>query len=158
MFENPKEKIFKMSIKRILCLTLCFALLLCCSACKNVDTFTSSDCINTSSIKDNTSSTESTLTIDKLEKEYGFSSIKDVKYYCVKNVPESDAIYTITQIINNHDNNVCDYTFDVLCENKDVKIDDNLVLITAHRRENHGERIDRIIEAIKYLAQKYNTK
>lgn len=118
-----------MSIKRILCLTLCFALLLCCSACKNVDTFTSSDCINTSSIKDNTSSTESALTIDKLEKEYGFSSIKDVKYYCVKNVPESDAIYTITQIINNHDNNVCDYTFDVLCENKDVKIDDKTITI-----------------------------
>lgn len=40
-------------------------------------------------------------------------------------------------------------------EQKNVPIDDNLVLITAHRRENHGERIDRIIEAIKYLAQKY---
>src|SRR5574344_2817922 len=31
-------------------------------------------------------------------------------------------------------------------ENK-VTIDDKLVLITAHRRENHGERIDRIINA-----------
>jgi len=37
-----------------------------------------------------------------------------------------------------------------------VNIDDKLVLITAHRRENHGERIDRIIDAIKYLAEKYN--
>ncbi len=36
-----------------------------------------------------------------------------------------------------------------------INIDDKLVLITAHRRENHGERIDRIIEAIKYLAGKY---
>ena len=41
-------------------------------------------------------------------------------------------------------------------EGKDVKIDDNLVLITAHRRENHGERIDKIIDAIKNLAQKYD--
>ena len=41
-------------------------------------------------------------------------------------------------------------------EQSDVNIDDDLVLITAHRRENHGERIDRIIDAIKYLAQKYN--
>ena len=41
-------------------------------------------------------------------------------------------------------------------EQNDVNIDDDLVLITAHRRENHGERIDRIIDAIKYLAQKYN--
>ena len=36
-----------------------------------------------------------------------------------------------------------------------IPIDDKLVLITAHRRENHGERIDRIINAIKYLAEKY---
>jgi len=36
-----------------------------------------------------------------------------------------------------------------------ITIDDKLVLITAHRRENHGERIDRIIEAISYLATKY---
>lgn len=36
-----------------------------------------------------------------------------------------------------------------------IRIDDKLVLITAHRRENHGERIDRIIDAISYLAKKY---
>ncbi len=36
-----------------------------------------------------------------------------------------------------------------------ININDKLVLITAHRRENHGERIDRIIEAIKHLAEKY---
>lgn len=39
---------------------------------------------------------------------------------------------------------------------KDVPIDNNLVLITAHRRENHGERIDRIIKAIADLAEKYS--
>lgn len=38
---------------------------------------------------------------------------------------------------------------------KEIPIDNKLVLITAHRRENHGERIDRIIEAISYLAKKY---
>ena len=36
-----------------------------------------------------------------------------------------------------------------------INIDDKLVLITAHRRENHGERIDRIIDAIKYLVEKF---
>ena len=36
-----------------------------------------------------------------------------------------------------------------------IKIDEKLVLITAHRRENHGERIDRIIEAISYLVTKH---
>lgn len=41
-------------------------------------------------------------------------------------------------------------------EEKGIETNDKLVLITAHRRENHGERIDRIIEAISYLAQKYD--
>ena len=41
-------------------------------------------------------------------------------------------------------------------ENKNIPIDDKLVLITAHRRENHGERIDRILDAITYLVQKYS--
>ena len=39
---------------------------------------------------------------------------------------------------------------------KDINIDDKLVLVTAHRRENHGERIDRIIDAISFLAKKYS--
>ncbi len=38
---------------------------------------------------------------------------------------------------------------------KNITIDDKLVLITAHRRENHGERIDRIIDAIEFLAKKF---
>ena len=38
---------------------------------------------------------------------------------------------------------------------KNIKIDENLVLITVHRRENHGERIDRILDAIEHLVTKY---
>ena len=41
-------------------------------------------------------------------------------------------------------------------ENKDIFINDKIILITAHRRENHGERINKIIDAIEYLAQKYS--
>src|SRR5574344_1037378 len=41
-------------------------------------------------------------------------------------------------------------------EEKGITVDDKLVLITAHRRENHGERLDRIIKAISDLAQKYS--
>lgn len=33
---------------------------------------------------------------------------------------------------------------------------DKLVLITAHRRENHGERLDNIVSAIDYLVNKYS--
>ena len=37
-----------------------------------------------------------------------------------------------------------------------IKIDDKLVLITVHRRENHGERINKILDAIEYLVNKYS--
>ncbi|MBR6722128.1 UDP-N-acetylglucosamine 2-epimerase (non-hydrolyzing) [bacterium] len=36
-----------------------------------------------------------------------------------------------------------------------IEIDDKLVLITVHRRENHGERIDRILDAIECLVKTY---
>ena len=36
-----------------------------------------------------------------------------------------------------------------------VKLNDKLVLITAHRRENHGERLDRILSAICDLTAAY---
>ncbi len=39
---------------------------------------------------------------------------------------------------------------------KGIQIDDKLILITAHRRENHGERIDRILDAVEYLVKKYD--
>lgn len=41
-------------------------------------------------------------------------------------------------------------------KSKNITVDDKLVLITAHRRENHGERINRIIDAISFLAEKYS--
>lgn len=39
---------------------------------------------------------------------------------------------------------------------KGIQIDDKIVLITVHRRENHGERLDRILNAIEFLIKKYN--
>lgn len=38
---------------------------------------------------------------------------------------------------------------------RSVRLDDKLVLVTAHRRENHGERLDRILDAISILAAEY---
>lgn len=37
-----------------------------------------------------------------------------------------------------------------------IEVNDKIVLITAHRRENHGERIDKILDAIEYLAKQYS--
>ena len=38
---------------------------------------------------------------------------------------------------------------------KGIRFDDRLVLITVHRRENHGERLDRILSSVKLLTEKY---
>ena len=37
-----------------------------------------------------------------------------------------------------------------------IPVDDKLVLITVHRRENHGKRLDRIMDALEYLVKKYS--
>lgn len=36
-----------------------------------------------------------------------------------------------------------------------LKFEDNIVLITVHRRENHGERLQQILSAIKTLSNKF---
>ena len=40
-------------------------------------------------------------------------------------------------------------------ESLGIKLNDKLVLVTAHRRENHGERLDSILSAIARLAEKF---
>lgn len=41
-------------------------------------------------------------------------------------------------------------------KNNAVEFNENLVLITVHRRENHGERLDSILSAIETLVAKYS--
>ncbi len=39
---------------------------------------------------------------------------------------------------------------------RDIDLADKIVLVTAHRRENHGERLSKIIVAIKELSKKFS--
>ena len=41
-------------------------------------------------------------------------------------------------------------------KNNGVSVNNKLVLITVHRRENHGERLDNILNAIEFLVKKYS--
>ena len=75
-------------------------------------------------------------------------NISNIKNWCVIEYNGEK----IVNIFGERDN----YSSNLKNGNYNIKVDDKLVLITAHRRENHGERIDRIIEAIKHLAEKYN--
>lgn len=40
-------------------------------------------------------------------------------------------------------------------EKLNVKFNDKLVLVTVHRRENHGKRLDEIINSLLFLSKKY---
>lgn len=41
-------------------------------------------------------------------------------------------------------------------QTKNITLSDKLVLVTAHRRENHGERLTHILKAIIHLAQEFS--
>jgi len=41
-------------------------------------------------------------------------------------------------------------------KSQNIEIDGKTVLITVHRRENHGDRIDRILDAIEFLVKKFD--
>lgn len=74
-------------------------------------------------------------------------NISDDKIHVVGNTV-IDALFCLSDATMN--------TAELYFKNSGIAVDDKLVLITAHRRENHGERIDRIIDAIKYLVKKYS--
>lgn len=57
-----------------------------------------------------------------------------------------DALFCLSEETMTNAKNFFDFEFDK----------DKLVLITVHRRENHGERIDRILKAISDLVKKYS--
>ncbi len=88
---------------------------------------------DTTSSKDNVSNITSDDSGDSIiEMLYGFKSIKNVNYYCVKNIPENDIIYSISNIITNKDTDiVTDTSISILCEDKNVKIDNTLITIPA---------------------------
>ena len=44
------------------------------------------------------------------------------------------------------------------CLDMGICLDSNPVLITAHRRENHGSRLDQILHAVKVLSEKFKGK
>ena len=74
-------------------------------------------------------------------------NIDNDKIYVVGNTV-IDALFCLSEAVISQAKN--------FYEENNIEINDKLILITAHRRENHGERIDRIINAISYLAKKYD--
>ena len=177
-----------MSIKKILCLTLCFILLFSATSCRKLnDPFSSTSSISsvldifsdiesvdqnnqqeivssninstTTNTSDTTSSQISTTSsenasskenssditssdddsdTDIIEMFYGFKSIKKVDYHCVKNIPGYDTIYSVSAIITNKDTDIStDTGISILCDDKNVKIDNTTITVPASYTENN---------------------
>lgn len=147
-----------MKIKQILCLVLCLAMLLC-TACQKTDssmysstqsmatppstttsaTTSGADSSLTTSSGTSTGSspsdTQSTTSID-FEKMYGLKSLESVGYTCYKDIPNGDAQYEITEVLNDKGQDLkisCDYAFD----SKDIKIDGLIVTVPAKYKASH---------------------
>ena len=74
---------------------------------------------------------------DVLAMLYGFNSIEKVNYYCVKSLPNSDAIYAITEIITDTGTNICDSTSEILCDDKNIKIDQKIITVPYSYLKKH---------------------
>ena len=74
---------------------------------------------------------------DVLAMLYGFKNIEKVNYYCVKNLPNSDAIYAITEIITDTGTNICDSTSEILCDDKNIKIDQKIITVPYSYLKKH---------------------
>ncbi len=72
--------------------------------------------------------------------------ISDSKIFVVGNTV-IDALFCLSENTLNHASE--------FFKGQNIEINDKLILITVHRRENHGERINRILDAIEYLAKEY---
>ncbi len=114
-----------MKIKRVFCLIICLAMLLC-TACQETDSVSSI----TSNVENVTSSnTQNTSSID-FERMYGLKSLESVGYTCYKDIPNGDAQYEITEVLNDKGQDLkisCDF----VCDSKDIKIDGFIVTIPA---------------------------
>ena len=145
-----------MKLKQVSCLLLSLTMLLCTSCRKSNDMVSSSTVesmpqlpvqstttsSNTNDATDNTtddvssdtssnvsSDTSSSTPID-FEKMYGLKSLESVSYTCYKDIPNGDAQYEITEVLNDKGQDLkisCDYT----CDSSEIKIDGLIVTIPA---------------------------
>ena len=169
-----------MKLKQILCVALCLAMLLCTTACrKSGDTLSStvsdtSSLLNPSTEGDTSSSTESdvsspssedstsnsssqgTSSID-FEKMYGLKSLESVGYTCYKDIPNGEAQYEITEVLNDKGQDLkisCDYEFD----SKDIKVDGLIVTVPAKYKATHKSVKGTVIHRLSGITLDFELK
>lgn len=117
-----------MKIKQFICFLLCF-MLLTCTACANDKQTLSTNDSEVSSTAQNTSSID-------FEKMYGLKSLESVGYTCYKDIPNGDAQYEITEVLNDKGQDLkisCDY----ICDSEDIKIEGLIITVPAKYKSSH---------------------
>lgn len=85
-------------------------------------------------------------------------TLKSIDYLRKENIKHQHFINTGNTVIDALDC-ISDYSINYAktkLSNYGVDIESPIVLVTAHRRENHGERLEKIIFAIKQLTYKFS--
>ena len=100
---------------------------------------TSSTTSNNSSVSSNiTSSDNDSSSADLMEMLYGFSSIKSVNYYCLRNLSGSDILYSVSSIITNKNTDIAsDTSVTISCDDKNVKIDGTIISMPSSYAKNN---------------------
>lgn len=152
-----------MNLKRVLSLTVCVAMLFGCTACNNNSV--TSDYSSTitviyeeSEIIDNTSSqvesnfssvpsvesivpdippvSEEEVESNKTGYEYVFDHIETVDYFCVKNIPQSDIVYVVTDVIADTKQDIS-IGCQLFCDDPKVKITNKTITIPyEYKKQN----------------------
>ncbi len=143
-----------MMIKKIICLTMVIAMILCVTACKSTPASDGSEYIETSTIteiydqtqspyssnNDGTVSTPSTSNPNSSNtpSEYDgpqFNKITEVEVFCVKEIPNGDAQYIVEGVLTDNDLDVLLMT-DIVCNVSGVKIEDKTITIPYNVRKD----------------------
>ncbi len=117
-----------MKIKQVLCFTLSFVMLAC-TACANDKQTLSSNA------NDTVSAVQDTSSID-FEKMYGLKSLESVGYTCYKDIPNGDAQYEITEVLNDKGQDLkisCDY----ISDSEDIKVEGLIITVPAEYKAKH---------------------
>lgn len=156
-------------MKKFLCLLLCFLVAFCFIACsknpedsssystiveeiiegvENSNTAnenTSSENNNISSLpyEENTVSNNSSVITDSSVENTPKYNFKSVEYYFIKNIPQSDIILTVTDIVTD-DDTVFDRGFSLSCDDNNVKIDDRTITVPYQYKEQQKPLILKI--------------
>ncbi len=137
-----------MSIKNIIAIIICFALMFGLVGCNKVNgnlSSTASELLPTSTSSEDSSTNSSVISNNDnsdesepqtFEEKYGFNRLVDVKYECIKEIPGGDAQYEI-KTVTTDTGYAFIYAIFLSCDDESIIIKDRTVTIPFEYRQKH---------------------